>query len=354
MLTAGALAGLAGSAQVLGTERRPHRGRRGELSASTPSRSPCSAAPSRWARCSPGILFGALRAGGVAHAGRAPGRPSTSCSSCSRSSSCSSRRRRWSGRCSACRHRTRHAPRSRSSPQRRRSAHERPHDRRAGAGAGPAASALVLPPIKLARADRLRRRSRCSGSSSSGCSHRPASTSTFAVSTPRDFIQFTPFSVPSKLTAIVLCLAALALAGRVVLRDAAAGEKAGAWLPITYGVPHGVRVPRVGRRGQGQRAAADRSAAGLAVPRDPAGVRRAGGPALRAVRHHQHRHRGPAARRRVPRGRRRDPHRQRVRGPDRRARRRCPGRACCWCCSRSSTWSTRSSSASCSTCWSSA
>ncbi|KQR12332.1 ABC transporter permease [Cellulomonas sp. Leaf334] len=59
-------------------------------------------------------------------------------------------------------------------------------------------------------------------------------TSTFAVSTPRDFIQFTPFSVPSKLTAIILCLAALALAG-VSFYETRRREKAGAWLPITYG-----------------------------------------------------------------------------------------------------------------------
>ena len=72
------------------------------------------------------------------------------------------------------------------------------------------------------------------------------------------------------------------------------------------------------------------------------------------VRHHQHRHRGPAARRRVPRGRRRHPDRQRLRGPDRRARRRCARRAAAGAVRRSSTWSTRSSSASCSTCWSSA
>jgi simple sugar transport system permease protein len=60
-------------------------------------------------------------------------------------------------------------------------------------------------------------------------------TSTFTVSTRNDVWQIAPFSVPSKVTAAVLCLAALALAG-VAWRAALARRPVGAWLPAVYGV----------------------------------------------------------------------------------------------------------------------
>ena len=250
MLTAGAFAGLAGLGAGARHGAGAHRRGRGELRVrrhhGRPAR-PVQAA-GHGVRGHP-VRRAARRR--RRHAGPHRDARSTSCSSCSPSSSCSSRPRRWSGRCSGCRHRTRHAPRSRSSPQRRRSAHERPHDRRdAGRRPGPP------PSWSCPRSSGTRRSptasSRCSALVVFGLLGTERRAQHVRRLDAEDFIQFTPFSVPSKLTAIVLCLAALALAGRVVLRDAPPAQKAGAWLPITYGVPHGVRVPGVGRRGQGR------------------------------------------------------------------------------------------------------
>ncbi len=99
MLIAGGLAGLAGVAQVAGTEKVLTDGVAASfgfdaitvalLGRSTP-----------WGTFAAGVLFGALRAGAVACRSR-PASRSTSCSWSSRSSCCSSRRRRWCGRSSA-------------------------------------------------------------------------------------------------------------------------------------------------------------------------------------------------------------------------------------------------------------
>ena len=226
-------------------------------------------------------------------------------------------------------------------------------DATAPASARPA-SEPVLPPIKWHApiaygVGRAARPASCSAART-----EPASDSTFAVSTPSDFIQFTPFSVPSKLTAIVLCLAALALAGVLVLRDAPAARRPvpGCRSPTGSLMVFAFLVWAVAGKDSGlPLTGLLQGSLFLAIPLVFGAL---GGSALRAVRHHQHRDRGPAAGGRVPRGGRRHPDGQRVRGPDRRARSRVPSSACCWCCSRSSTWSTRSSSASCSTCWSSA
>jgi simple sugar transport system permease protein len=55
MVVAGALAGLAGTQQVLGTDL-PLTDGVAATSGSTPSPSPCSAVGRRWARCSPAAL----------------------------------------------------------------------------------------------------------------------------------------------------------------------------------------------------------------------------------------------------------------------------------------------------------
>jgi len=60
-------------------------------------------------------------------------------------------------------------------------------------------------------------------------------TTTFTLSTTRDFFQITPIAVPSKAGALVLCLIAFALA--VVSAQAARARRSvGAWLPAVYGV----------------------------------------------------------------------------------------------------------------------
>lgn len=60
-------------------------------------------------------------------------------------------------------------------------------------------------------------------------------TSTFTISTPNDFFQIDPITVPSKTTAIILSLVALALAG-VSFVAARNRRKVGVWLPAVYGV----------------------------------------------------------------------------------------------------------------------
>ena len=221
MLTAGAFAGLAGSAQVLGTRTGPHRRRRGQLSGSTPSRSRCSAGPSRWARCFAGILFGALRAGGVVmqartgtpdrhrarravahrpvHRGPAAGPggvPAAVTGHATRPEAGRPRHREGGRRMSAP---TIDAPRRRPVPPSR---------------AGPAAD-------QVARADRLRDGRRSSASWCSGCSRPTGEHSTFAdLDAAATSSRSRRSRVPSKLTAIILCLAALALAGVSFYDDA--------------------------------------------------------------------------------------------------------------------------------------
>lgn len=57
---------------------------------------------------------------------------------------------------------------------------------------------------------------------------------TFQVSSSGDFITIAPFAVPSMLTALLLSLVALGLAGWAT-REAMAHRSVGAWLPVTYG-----------------------------------------------------------------------------------------------------------------------
>ncbi len=59
--------------------------------------------------------------------------------------------------------------------------------------------------------------------------------STFTVSTSKDFVTIDPVTVPSKLTAIVLSLVALALAA-YSYRAASRRRKVGVWLPVLFGV----------------------------------------------------------------------------------------------------------------------
>ena len=210
-----------------------------------------------------GILFGALRAGGVVMQART-GTPD----------------RHRARRAVAHRpvHRgpaagpvgvpaavTGHATRPEAGRPRRREGGQRMSAPTIDATARPSArpaSELVLPPIKWHAPIAYAACSRCSGSWSSGCSRRAASTSTFArldaarlhpvhavlgaVEADRDH------PVPRGARARRACRST---------RRAARGE--GRCLAADHlRVPHGVRVPGVGRRRQGQRAAADRSAAG--------------------------------------------------------------------------------------------
>jgi ABC-type uncharacterized transport system permease subunit len=59
--------------------------------------------------------------------------------------------------------------------------------------------------------------------------------STFLVSTPRDLVQIGAFSVPSRASAVLLTLLALALAGYVAVATRAR-RAVGAWVPILYGI----------------------------------------------------------------------------------------------------------------------
>ena len=106
----------------------------------------------------------------------------------------------------------------------------------------------------------------------------------------------------------------------------------------------------LGGRGQlGRPAPGHRPAAGDPDRVHPAGARRPGRFAGRAVRCHQHRDRGPAALRRVHRGGRGQRHRRGLARADRRVAGRRPGRERCSRYSRSCSWWIRSSSAWCST-----
>jgi len=59
--------------------------------------------------------------------------------------------------------------------------------------------------------------------------------STFVVSTSTDLIQISPITVPSRLSAIVLSLVALALAAYSFVRTRAR-QKVGAWVPVVFGL----------------------------------------------------------------------------------------------------------------------
>lgn len=63
----------------------------------------------------------------------------------------------------------------------------------------------------------------------------PAAESTFTISTANDFIQVAPIVVPSKITAIVLSVVALVLAG-ISFQATRTRRKVGVWLPITFGI----------------------------------------------------------------------------------------------------------------------
>lgn len=63
----------------------------------------------------------------------------------------------------------------------------------------------------------------------------PAATSTFTISTANDFIQVAPIEVPSRVSAIVLSVVALVLAG-ISFQATRTRRKVGVWLPITFGI----------------------------------------------------------------------------------------------------------------------
>ena len=64
---------------------------------------------------------------------------------------------------------------------------------------------------------------------------KPAQHTTFTFSTVRDFFQIAPVTVPSRTSALVLCLIALALAG-VSVWATRARRTVGAWLPAGFGL----------------------------------------------------------------------------------------------------------------------
>lgn len=61
-----------------------------------------------------------------------------------------------------------------------------------------------------------------------------AETTRFMVATSTDAVQIAPFGVPSRLTALILSVAALGLAGWATYRTARR-ERVGAWLPLVFG-----------------------------------------------------------------------------------------------------------------------
>jgi len=63
---------------------------------------------------------------------------------------------------------------------------------------------------------------------------KPAQHTTFTFSTARDFFQIAPVTVPSRTSALVLCLVALALAG-VSVWATRSRRAVGAWLPVVFG-----------------------------------------------------------------------------------------------------------------------
>ena len=107
--------------------------------------------------------------------------------------------------------------------------------------------------------------------------------------------------MPSKLTAILLCVGALALAAGVVLRDPPARRKAGVWLPIVFGVLVVFAFLVWAVAGKDSALPLTGLLQGSLFLAIPLVFGALAGLLCERVGHHQHRDRGPAARRCVPR-----------------------------------------------------
>jgi ABC-type uncharacterized transport system permease subunit len=104
----------------------------------------------------------------------------------------------------------------------------------AEAPAPPATSAAILPPIKWAAPIAYGVVALVS-LVLFGLLADPTHSSTFTISTSKDLWQIAPVTVPSRVSAIVLSVLALVLAG-VAAQAARTRRKVGVWLPITFGI----------------------------------------------------------------------------------------------------------------------